>query len=72
MEQIIKNMKHGLMLSIQKKKVSTPAHRREFGQICTHHQIALTRHAKKSICPVSTSTHVGFFSSRYYLIIQEY
>ena len=72
MEQIIKNKRHGLMLSTQKKKDSTFAHRREFCQICTHHQVALTRHAKKSISPVSISTRVEFFSSRYYVNIQEY
>ena len=45
------------MLSTQKKKDSTPANRREFGQICTQNQMALTRHAEKSICPVS-GTHL--------------
>ena len=49
------------MLSTQKKKESNSAHRREFGQICTRHQIAPTRHAKKRIFAVSTSTSVGFF-----------
>ena len=37
------------MLSTQKKEDSIPAHRRDFGQICTRHQIARTRHAKKKL-----------------------